>query len=60
MMRFIFWATMARIVFHHPAANDNVKRFHRQLKASLAAPGNPNWVQALSAVSLHIRHHISL
>ncbi|KAL7641867.1 UNVERIFIED_CONTAM: hypothetical protein RMT77_007741 [Armadillidium vulgare] len=41
---------------YHPAANGMVERFHRQLKASLAAhPRSERWTEALPFVLLGIR-----
>ncbi|BHF74239.1 hypothetical protein SprV_0401732400 [Sparganum proliferum] len=48
--------TCIRTTAYHPAANGMVERFHRQLKASLRAAGDPeNWTDHLLLVLLGIR-----
>lgn len=45
-----------RTTSYHPIANGIIKRFHRQLKASLKAQRSPNhWVESLPLVLLGIR-----
>ena len=48
-------STHCRTTSYHPSANGLVERFHRQLKASLAAqPDTTKWTEALSLVLLGI------
>ena len=44
-----------RTTAYHPCSNGLVERFHRQLKSSLMASSNSNWLEALSLVLLGIR-----
>ena len=49
-------AKRIRTTAYHPVANGLVERFHRQLKASIKALGDPNhWVESLPLVLLGIR-----
>ncbi|BHF60865.1 hypothetical protein SprV_0100383400 [Sparganum proliferum] len=48
--------TRSRTTAYHPAANEMVERFHRQLKTSLRAAADPeNWTHHLPLVLLGIR-----
>ena len=44
-----------RTTAYHPSANGLVERFHRHMKASLMAHGNPRWTETLPLVLLGIR-----
>ncbi|TNN16796.1 Retrovirus-related Pol polyprotein from transposon 17.6, partial [Schistosoma japonicum] len=47
--------TRFRTTAYHPQFNGLVERFHRQLKASLAATNIPEWIDALPLILLGIR-----